>query len=246
MVSVIIPMAALYLTPYFFHTHHNSFSMDTTLVPRSDGRPTPAVGLSSGADICLVCLVSTCSVGVGKLGGILAGAFVQGGGGGSFTSADRPGLRRLFGSVLLSALALLLLPCGVLLALKDYPWLCRLFGLATRESALDPAGYLGAAAALLGVFLFFLFSTLPKVGFSSLIQTCVAVEGNEAQAVFSFIGIFITVVDALMIVGLNIVFYYAGPAYFDAALMAVVTIYIAHAVFEYLRGPELIASEVDC
>lgn len=213
MVSVIIPMTALHSTSFLGHT---------------DSRTVAA-------------LISVIVIAVGKLGGVLAGVYLAS----SWhydTTASSAG-KRLFDLVLLSSLSLVFVPLGFSLASQGlqtpaiiHSTLDMSFG-SMIQWLTDRSGILGCIILLVGVFLFFIFSTAPKIGFASLIQTLVTHEDDVAK-VFGFVGMFVTITDGLMITIINLILYWVVD--FRLGLWIVFGVYAAHGLLEYAFGTKLV------
>lgn len=86
------------------------------------------------------------------------------------------------------------------------------------------------------LFIFFFLSTLPKIGFQSLLQSMVA-DIPDGHLVFGLIAIFFTVIDSGMIMGLTIVFEQLS---LEFSLWAASGFFLAHGVFEVILGPCLV------
>eukprot|EP01055_Gregarina_sp_Pseudo9_P005921 Gregarina_sp_Pseudo_9__5920@NODE_943_length_2044_cov_34_100748_g884_i0_p1_GENE_NODE_943_length_2044_cov_34_100748_g884_i0NODE_943_length_2044_cov_34_100748_g884_i0_p1_ORF_typecomplete_len572_score104_50_NODE_943_length_2044_cov_34_100748_g884_i0951810 len=216
MVSVVIPMTAIHSTAFLGHTSSKT----------------------------VAALISVIIIAVGKLGGVLAGVYLASSW--SYDTAATASGKRLFQLVFLSSLSLVLLPIGFELAAKG------LDGQAATMASLTDldmsvgsvfqwlahrSGILGCITVLLGVFLFFIFSTAPKIGFASLIQTLVTHEDDVAK-VFGFVGMFVTVTDGLMIALINIILFWSPT--FQIGLWIVFGFYAIHGLLEYMFGSKLI------
>eukprot|EP00514_Thraustochytrium_sp_LLF1b_P002722 CAMPEP_0184524876 /NCGR_PEP_ID=MMETSP0198_2-20121128/9776_1 /TAXON_ID=1112570 /ORGANISM="Thraustochytrium sp., Strain LLF1b" /LENGTH=564 /DNA_ID=CAMNT_0026916253 /DNA_START=1173 /DNA_END=2867 /DNA_ORIENTATION=- len=170
---------------------------------------------------------------VGKLGAIVAASFMH-----SFWSVPtkKSGYRPLFVSVLFSSASVCLLLFAHSLEVNvpvdhvyDTPWLSRFL-------------------VLLSVVLFFMFSTAPKIGFETLLQSMASVVGDEY--VFGFVPPFISVVDSVVVVGMSLCFSFMKGScdaedkkcvqgQFSNALVITCLIYLLHGLVEALVGPYL-------
>eukprot|EP01056_Protomagalhaensia_sp_Gyna25_P005092 Protomagalhaensia_sp_Gyna_25__5091@NODE_582_length_3071_cov_72_807388_g450_i0_p1_GENE_NODE_582_length_3071_cov_72_807388_g450_i0NODE_582_length_3071_cov_72_807388_g450_i0_p1_ORF_typecomplete_len469_score33_26_NODE_582_length_3071_cov_72_807388_g450_i03391745 len=216
MVSVIIPITALHATAFVGHTSSKTAAA----------------------------LINVVTIAVGKLGGVLAGVYLA-----SSWSYDgicsRNG-KRLFELVLFSSLSLILIPIGYTLAASglhnhvpiESTIVSDISAASVFQWLSDRSGILGCIALLTGVALFFIFSTAPKIGFASLIQSLVTNEDDVAK-VFSFVGMFVTIADGLMIAFINLVLYWIPD--FELGLWVVFGIYAIHGLLEYFFGSQLIA-----
>ena len=108
----------------------------------------------------------------------------------------------------------------------------------------------------LGVFLFFLFSTPPKVGFETLLQSMTA-ELPDAGRIFGCIPPLIMITDSTVVFGLTVMFERLKTAYptrddcaegtycgegFDYALWIAAGLYCLHGCFEVVLGSTLVLS----
>lgn len=218
MVSVIIPIIALNITATMFG------SVDKTTAA----------------------LCSVVAIAVGKLGGVIAGMYMSAK---SPTINSSNGYKHLFVFIFLSSLSLVLLPIGYKIMLNSstvhHPIVPNVS--VTNHfkifSGIINSHVLGPLSMLMGVFFFFVFSTAPKIGFATLIQNLVTSESVAAK-VFGFVGLFVTVTDAVLITAVNLVFYLCGPAKFQTALWILFLVYIGHGIIELIIGPRLILSEL--
>jgi hypothetical protein len=93
------------------------------------------------------------------------------------------------------------------------------------------------------MFLFFFFSTLSKIGFSTLMQSmaaevdATAPGGNVTGRVFGFVAAFVTATDALVLMALASLF---SALSLQVALWAVTGFIAAHGIVELLLGPRLV------
>jgi hypothetical protein len=178
-------------------------------------------------------------IAVGKVGAIVAGVYMH--------SCWKVPTRRaqylpLFFSVLLAS-------CSTLLI-----WLAFRLETAAPEHPSSATAWLSRGLLFLGVVLFFLFSTAPKIGLQTLLQGLASsVEGSGK--VFGFVGPFVSILDALVVMGISLVFGAMKrdcPAEgqpgrqqcvsdgFSDSLAVTCAIYLAHGVLECLFGPSLI------
>jgi hypothetical protein len=115
---------------------------------------------------------------------------------------------------------------------------------------------IGMGCVFLGVFLFFLFSTPPKVGFETLLQSMTA-ELPDAGRIFGCIPPLIMITDSTVVFGLTVMFERLKTAYptrddcaegtycgegFDYALWIAAGLYCLHGCFEVVLGPTLVLS----
>lgn len=102
-------------------------------------------------------------------------------------------------------------------------------------------GYIGANGAralyLSAFFVYFFLSTLPKLGLMCLFQSMVSQVENGPR-VFGFIAIVATTFDALVVMGLSILF--VKQTDIKTALWITAYIYLTHGVLELIVGPLLV------
>lgn len=99
-------------------------------------------------------------------------------------------------------------------------------------------GAYGARALyLVGFFVYFFLSTLPKLGLMCLFQSMVSQVENGPR-VFGFIAIIATSFDSLVIMGLSVLFVKVDSI--EDALWYTAFIYLAHGVLEMIVGPLLV------
>lgn len=98
------------------------------------------------------------------------------------------------------------------------------------------------AVASASAFLFFFFSTAPKVGFATLMQTLAVKSAKNPAAIFGSIATFVTTVDSLILMGLSFVFAFMS---LQSALLVSCSIVAAHGLVELLVGPQLIRAPKD-
>ncbi|SIO73873.1 conserved Plasmodium membrane protein, unknown function [Babesia microti strain RI] len=163
-------------------------------------------------------LIAVFLISLGKLGGVIGMYFVQRRGI-NVNSISRSYLK-LSQFTLLSMLSILLLPASVKLidwlGLKG--WVCvYIFGLV--------------------FFLFFLFNSLPKVWLSTLLQNAVS-DYQVRHKIYYFVSLFITLIDALVIIGLN----YSIPlpstrGYFLKMLYYAAGFYSVYGILQIFIGP---------
>lgn len=87
-------------------------------------------------------------------------------------------------------------------------------------------------------FLYFFLSTLPKLGFMSLLQSLVSKVENGTRA-FGFIAIIATAMDAIVVMGLSSIFIDSTIS-LENALWYTSFCYMAHGVLELFCGPFLV------
>ncbi len=107
----------------------------------------------------------------------------------------------------------------------------------------------GMILTFISAFLFFFFSTPPKIGFQTLLQGLV-VKTKKAGTIFGCIGPVVMVTDSLVIFLMTIGFqgfknHYGHDDGFDYALWCMASVYLAHGLFEMLLGPALVLSHLD-
>eukprot|EP00920_Eleutheroschizon_duboscqi_P021541 GHVT01051056.1.p1 GENE.GHVT01051056.1~~GHVT01051056.1.p1 ORF type:complete len:647 (+),score=165.15 GHVT01051056.1:1147-3087(+) len=183
-------------------------------------------------------------IAVGKLGGCAASFGMS-----RFWTEPAPETSRssyvfLFWSFLASSLSVVLFPLSVFLS--PSPSLSLSFSFSSYSSS----AWLSLAALFGASFFFFIFTTLPKIGFATLLQGLVT-SPVVASKVFGFVGTFVTITDAIVITLVNGIFVYFGSATREAflhGLLAVSLLYVCHGLLEALLGPRLTLSaesEVD-
>jgi len=165
-------------------------------------------------------------VACGKLGGVMASMLMHrffhvdpmtAGDAGS-SSPYKP----FFGFAFLGGLFSLLLPLAVQFRAHD----------ALHEG-------ITTSLAFLSLFLFFLFSTLSKIGFSTLMQS-MAAEVEATGRVFGFVAAFVTAVDAILLMAFSALFA-ALPLH--TALWIQCGFITLHGLLEFLLGPTLVLPE---
>ena len=130
-------------------------------------------------------------VAVGKVGAVLAGSYMHR----CWTPPARVrGYTPLFLSVMLGGAATFLLPVAHYLSKETFD--------PTND---DNYRTLSKALVFCASFLFFVFSTGPKIGFGTLLQG-MAAKVQQPGRIFGFVGTFITAVDAVVIVAMTLVF----------------------------------------
>jgi hypothetical protein len=89
-----------------------------------------------------------------------------------------------------------------------------------------------------GAFFFFLFSTAPKIGFATLMQS-LAAEADASGKIFGFVAAFLTATDSVVLMAFSAVF-----ASFDLqrALWITCGCIAAHGCIELVFGPSLMLS----
>lgn len=195
--------------------------------------------LTDTMDNTVAALISVITIAVGKFGGVLASRWEQ-------TSSSRKTRQRLFLSVLFSSISLCLVPWGC--------WTIRnvVTGRFKPQSSsneiynifVTPSKWVGISVILIGIFFFFVFSTAPKIGFAALIQKAVSEDEKEATEVFGFVGMFVTIIDGLMIIFINLIFSYLGRERFEIALCTVIGIYLIHGIIEWHKGMQWVQETV--
>ncbi|PHJ25456.1 transmembrane protein [Cystoisospora suis] len=160
-------------------------------------------------------------IAVGKIGGCLAGLYMNRRWVPPASHSRNSAYRRLFWCVLASSLSVALLPLSQYIRLRQ----------------LAPA-WLSAGLVFLSAFTFFLFSTAPKIGFATLLQGLVASQ-QVACKVFGFVGTFVTITDAVVIACVNLIITAFSP-HFLSGLSCVTAVYLVHGLIEALLGPLLI------
>ena len=90
-------------------------------------------------------------------------------------------------------------------------------------------------------FFFFLFSTVPKIGFATLMQT-LAAQADASGRIFGFVAAFLTAMDSLVLMGMSALF-----ANFDLqmALWISCGIIAVHGLVEVVFGPALVLAPQD-
>ncbi|XP_026192773.1 uncharacterized protein LOC34618533 [Cyclospora cayetanensis] len=160
-------------------------------------------------------------IAAGKAGGCLTGAVM-----GPFWRTPEAPTRRsrykaLFWSVFASVAALLLIPGALLLhEMGVLRWCCILM-------------------IFVSSFLFFACSAAPKMGFAALLQGLVSSQ-QLACKVFGFVGVFVTVVDAVVILSINALFACLLPKGPLIATAAVCLFFLIHGLLEATLGPFLV------
>eukprot|EP00939_MAST-03C_sp_MAST-3C-sp1_P005099 g5099.t1 len=107
----------------------------------------------------------------------------------------------------------------------------------------------GMILVFVSAFLFFFFSTPPKIGFQTLMQGLV-VRTSKAATIFGAIGPIVMVTDSLVIFLMTIGFeafkrHYGDEDGFAYALWTMASIYLLHGCFEVFLGPALVLSSMD-
>jgi hypothetical protein len=88
----------------------------------------------------------------------------------------------------------------------------------------------------LGMFLFFIFSTLSKIGFSTLMQS-MAAEIEATGRVFGFVAAFVTATDAIILMSMAAIFSACG---LEMALWISCAFIATHGAIELVFGPSLV------
>jgi len=177
---------------------------------------------SPATDSATANLWAVCIIAVGKIGGLLSGLYMS-------TRWNPPLLHQrhtpykfLFWCVLMSSLSVTLLPLA--------RFLCD------RQLA---GTTLATTLVFASSFFFFVFSTAPKIGFATLLQSLVASQ-QIAGRVFGFVGTFVTLADAAVIFLINSIFVVLGPRSQFLALLVVTSLYLVHGLVEACFGPQLV------
>ena len=107
----------------------------------------------------------------------------------------------------------------------------------------------GMISVFVASFLFFFFSTPPKIGFQTLLQGLV-VKTSKAATIFGAIGPIVMVTDSLVIFLMTLGFeffkrHYGTEDGFQYALWTMASIYLLHGCFEVLLGPTLVLSSLE-
>lgn len=161
-------------------------------------------------------------VAVGKCGGVIASLLMH-----RYFVVDEerefrdPGAayRPLFWFAFLGGAAALLLPLSFHLHSRD------LLGQTAATSLL-----------FLAMFLFFLLSTLSKIGFSTLMQS-MAAEVEATGRVFGFVAAFVTATDALLLMAMSALF---STLHLQMALWISCAFIALHGLVQLLFGPALV------
>mmetsp|Transcript_14983 Transcript_14983/g.24385 ORF Transcript_14983/g.24385 Transcript_14983/m.24385 type:complete len:524 (+) Transcript_14983:195-1766(+) len=179
-------------------------------------------------------LATALIIGVSKIGAILAGWFMH--------SVWKPpttkgGFYPLFASVLLGSISV----CGLVLAHQ--------LELGNLDQPKSATAWLSRVLVFVSVFLFFLFSTAPKIGFATLLQGLASsVEGSGK--IFGFVGPAISIVDSVVIMIISFAFgafkgqcqeddEHCRSEHFGYALLLACGLYLLHGVVECFIGPKL-------
>jgi hypothetical protein len=93
------------------------------------------------------------------------------------------------------------------------------------------------ALYLFAFFVYFFLSTLPKLGLMCLFQSMVSQVENGPR-IFGFIAIVATTFDALVVMGLSVIF--VKQSNIKDALWITAFVYLAHGVLELIIGPLLV------
>lgn len=128
--------------------------------------------------------------------------------------------RSLFGFVCIGGLFTLLVPVGLMV----------------RDQGHETLSYVLVFGA---AFFFFLFSTAPKIGFATLMQS-LAAEADASGRIFGFVAAFLTATDSLVLMGLSAVF---SACSLQQSLWISCGCIAAHGLIEFAVGPYLILSQ---
>jgi MFS family permease len=161
-------------------------------------------------------------VAVGKVGGVLASVLMH-----KYFTVDEaaekanPGqaYRPLFWFAFLGGLCSLLLPVGLHL----------------REHDTVPE-IVTTIIIFAAMFFFFLFSTLSKIGFSTLMQS-MAGESEATGRIFGFVAAYVTATDALILMGMAALF---SAMSLQGALWVATGFIALHGFVELVFGPSLV------
>ena len=107
----------------------------------------------------------------------------------------------------------------------------------------------GMITVFVSAFMFFFFSTPPKIGFQTLLQGLV-VKTKKAGTIFGCIGPVVMITDSLVIFLMTIGFqafknHYGEDDGFAYALWCMASVYLLHGIFELVLGPTLVLSHLD-
>eukprot|EP00455_Lapot_gusevi_P053331 TRINITY_DN8301_c0_g1_i3.p1 TRINITY_DN8301_c0_g1~~TRINITY_DN8301_c0_g1_i3.p1 ORF type:complete len:603 (+),score=213.55 TRINITY_DN8301_c0_g1_i3:84-1811(+) len=166
-------------------------------------------------------LLANLIIATGKIGAVIAAMLMHRYWKAPEDSADHnhPAFRRLFTWVFLGGLCTLLVPFAYHLRLQGYE-------------------FLSIFLVFVSSFFFFLFSTAPKIGFGTLMQS-LAAEADASGRIFGFVAAFVTTTDSLVLMGLSSVFSFYS---LQNALWVSCGIIAGHGFLEYFFGPYLILS----
>lgn len=168
-------------------------------------------------------------IAVGKVGGMISAVIMN-----KFFSVPPPNgepdqiydaemktaYRPFFTYVLVGGVSTLLIPLSYELRMKT-----------------DVPHALCTALLFLGVFLFFLFSTLSKIGFSTLMQSLAARTAEHTGLVFGFMGTFVTLTDAAVLMTMSTLF---ATVDFQVALWVICGLFALHGIVERFVGADLV------
>lgn len=121
---------------------------------------------------------------------------------------------------------------------------CTIFVLPATVYAYDQGSidaYGARALYLVTFFVYFFLSTLPKLGFMCLFQSMVSQVDNGPR-VFGFIAIIATSFDALIVMGLSVIF---EKRSMQDALWITAFVYLGHGVLEMVLGPLLVLKPME-
>lgn len=95
---------------------------------------------------------------------------------------------------------------------------------------------LSLVLVFVAAFFFFLFSTAPKIGFATLMQS-LAAEADASGRIFGFVAAFLTGMDSVVLMVFSSVF---AAVDLQQALWITSGCIVAHGVIEMLFGPSLV------
>jgi len=199
-------------------------------------------------DLTIGSLQAAVAIAVGKLGAVVAAGIMscvgpahaaegEGEGGGGAMQAPR----WLFNVACLGGLSALGAPL-VLDAMDHSASAASAASLTAADDAPPPSLGDALLSAPLGVlcavsFCFFLLTTLPKIGFATLLQS-LAAQADASGRVFGFVASFVTMCDAAVMMGLSLLF---GTLSLRAALWAACGCFAFVGVLEGTLGRYLVS-----
>jgi len=150
-----------------------------------------------------------------KVGGVITGCYMNI----VWTEAGGKSYKTLFRFCALGGLSALLVPIST--------WQ---FGTEDAEHHV-----IRDACVFASLFLFFLFTTAPKIGFGALLQELVG-ETEHTGLIFGFVSAFITITDSLVLMGFSFCFEYLSV---QNALWVTCGAFTVVGIAEWLLGPTL-------
>jgi len=161
-------------------------------------------------------------IGAGKIGGVLTGCYMNL----KWSESENKSYQALFLCCALGGISAMFVPVAT--------WQ---FGTApdAEHHLLRDAWVFGA------IFLFFLFTTAPKIGFGALLQQLVG-ETQHAGLIYGFASAFITITDSLVVFGFSVCFEYLS---LQTALWVTCGCFCFVGVVEWLVGPSLFLPKDD-